>query len=168
MEDKQRCKWSTVSPEMVAFHDEEWGVLPANDDGYFEFLTLEIFEAGLNWTLVFNKRGAFRSAFDGFDVEAVAAYTDADVDRIMAQPDVIRSRRKIVATIDNARRFWELRSESGTFKDWLEGLEGDEASLIAELKKQFKYTGPSVARSFLHDVGRTPEHHEAGCWKIRG
>ncbi len=86
----------------------------------------------------------------------------------MDHPDVVRNRRKIVATIDNAQRFRELQSDNESFKSWLDGLEGDEAALIAELKKQFKFTGPSVAWSFLHDVGRTPEHHEDGCWKATG
>ena len=168
MDDKQRCKWANVSPEMSIYHDEEWGVPPADDDGYFESLTLEIFEAGLNWTLIFNKRAAFRSAFDGFAVEAVAEYSDDDVERIMASPGIVRNRRKIVASIANAQRFRELQTESGSFRNWLEGLEGDEPALIAELRKQFKFTGPSVARSFLHDVGRTPGPHYPGCWKAAG
>ena len=165
IDDRQRCKWATVSPEMSVYHDEEWGVSPADDDGYFESLTLEIFEAGLNWTLIFNKRDAFRSAFDGFAVGAVAEYSDGDVERIMASSGIVRNRRKIVASIANAQRFRELQTENGSFRNWLEGLEGDEPALIAELRKQFKFAGPSVARSFLHDVGRTPEHHSPDCWK---
>ena len=150
---------------MAAFHDDEWGVPPEGDDGYFEAIMLEIFEAGLNWTLIFSKREAFRSAFDGFAIAAVAAYEEDDVERIIDHPDIIRNRRKIVATIDNAKRFMEIQSESGSFETWLRALQGDEQALVAEVRKNFKFAGPSVARSFLHDVGRTPGHHEAGCWK---
>ncbi len=100
--------------------------------------------------------------------EAVAEYSDDDVERIMASPGIVRNRRKIVASIANAQRFRELQTASGSFRNWLEGLEGDEPALIAELRKQFKFTGPSVARSFLHDVGRTPGPHYPGCWKAAG
>ena len=165
MGSKTRCKWADVSPEMAAFHDDEWGVPPESDDRYFEALTLEIFEAGLNWALIFNKREAFRSAFDGFVVSAIAGYDDNEVERIIDHPDIVRNRRKVVATIDNAKRFTEIQSESGSFETWLKSLQGDEGALVAEVRKNFKFAGPSVARSFLHDVGRTPGHHEAACWK---
>ena len=165
LKDLKRCKWAGGSVEMSAFHDDEWGVPPASDQTYFEFLSLEIFEAGLNWTLIFNKRDSFRSAFDNFDVPTVAKYSDSDVERIMAHPGIIRNRRKVVATIENAQMAYQLQSRHGSLGDWLEGLDGDEVALIAQVRKLFKFAGPSVARCFLHDVGRTTAPHDDDCWK---
>ena len=165
MDDKPSCRWARVSPAMTAYHDEEWGTAPASDDGYFESLTLEIFEAGLNWTLIFNKRESFRSAFDGFSLSAVSEYGPEDVERIMASPNIVRNQRKIAAAVVNAKEFREIQSAHGSFRAWLDGLSGDEPDLMKELGRRFDFVGPSVARSFLHDVGRTPPHHEPGCWK---
>lgn len=167
-EDKTRCEWANVSPEMMDYHDAEWGAQPCDDNAYFESLTLEIFEAGLSWELIFNRRDAFRKAFGDFDVAVIANYGTDEFDRLMDTSGIVRNRRKIEATADNARIFLEIQKENGGFEEWLNELTGDEEELIQNLRKRFKFVGPSVARSFLHDVGRTSAPHDEKCWKNKG
>lgn len=97
-----RCAWGLGSPEYVGYHDTEWGVAVRGDTALFERITLEAFQSGLSWITVLRKREAFRSAFCGFDPVAVASFGAADVERLMADPAIIRNRRKITAAIVNA------------------------------------------------------------------
>lgn len=102
-----RCAWAEGDPLMIAYHDLEWGV-PVHDDRLiFEFLTLEGMQAGLSWMTILRKRENFRAAFDGFDPARVADYGQAELDRLLSDPGVIRNRRKIEAVIQNARAFLE-------------------------------------------------------------
>src|SRR5205823_7217975 len=110
-----RCVWAGDEPLMVRYHDEEWGV-PSHDDGHlFEMLVLEGAQAGLSWTTILNKRENYRRAFDGFDVDKVARYGEADINRLLADAGIVRNRAKIEATISNARAMLAVRDEFGSF-----------------------------------------------------
>lgn len=109
-----RCPWAGVAPgEMRDYHDHEWGRPIAGDAAWFERLTLEAFQSGLSWATILRKRPAFRAAFDGFDPEAVAAYDDADVARLMADAGIVRNRAKVLAAIANAGATVALRAADG-------------------------------------------------------
>jgi DNA-3-methyladenine glycosylase I len=113
---KKRCGWAGVSnPLMLEYHDREWGV-PVHDDGkHFEFLVLEGAQAGLNWSIILNKREGYRRAFSGFDPSKVARYTDKRVQKLLLDPGIIRNRQKIESAIRNARAFLTIQEEFGTF-----------------------------------------------------
>ena len=113
------CDWDFRFEAMKTYHDTEWGVPIHDDRRMFEHLMMEVMQCGLSWSLMIKKRSIFRACFDGFDYDRVAAYTDADVDRIMNCEGMIRSRRKIEAVISNARCFQKIRQEHGSFCDWL-------------------------------------------------
>ena len=100
--DKTRCFGGPDDPLMMSYHDEEWGVPVHDDRVMFEFLTLEGFQAGLSWRTILHKREAFRRAFDNFDIEKIAVYSDADLERLMANVGIVRNRAKIGTTIGNA------------------------------------------------------------------
>ena len=112
---QHRCAWAGSDPQMIAYHDEEWGVPLHDDRMLFEFLILEGMQAGLSWSTVLHKRPNFRKAFHGFDPARVARYTAAGVRRLLANPGIIRNRLKIEAAINNAQRFLEVQKEFGTF-----------------------------------------------------
>lgn len=117
----ERCPWCLINELEIKYHDGEWGVPVRDDRKQFEHLSLEVMQCGLSWDTVLRKREIFRGCFDGFDYDKVAAYTDEDVDRIMAVPGMIRSRRKIEAVIHNARCVQRIRAEFGSFSDYLWG-----------------------------------------------
>ncbi len=129
--------------------------LPPDDSAYFENLTHCIFQAGLNWKMIANKWPRFTEAFAGFDVEKVAGFGDEDVERLMADKGIVRNRRKILATIENARTFTRIAGEHGSFKKWFKGLDKSDnyAGVMKELKKAFSHVGNSTANIFIHTVG---------------
>ena len=112
--ERRRCRWVNLKkPRYIRYHDEEWG-RPHYDDGYlFELLVLESFQAGLSWECILNKRGSFRTAFDGFDCRKVAAYTQEKMDALAADPSIVRNRRKIAAAVNNARIFLTIQGAGG-------------------------------------------------------
>ncbi|MBI4004381.1 MAG: DNA-3-methyladenine glycosylase I, partial [Candidatus Omnitrophica bacterium] len=111
-----RCPWPVLNdPLYLQYHDKEWGVPVHDDRKIYEFLVLEAFQAGLSWRTVLYKRPAFRKAFAGFDVERVARFGARDTARLMRNAGIIRNRQKILAAINNANRFLEVRKEFGTF-----------------------------------------------------
>src|SRR5262245_27377534 len=112
----KRCAWvSMTNPLMVEYHDREWGVPVHDDRKHFEFLVLEAAQAGLSWSIVLNKREGYRRAFSGFDPQKVARYTRARIEKLTADPAIIRNRLKIEAAIRNARAFLAVQEEFGTF-----------------------------------------------------
>lgn len=115
----QRCGWCGEDSLYVRYHDEEWGRPVTDDRRLFEFLVLEGAQAGLSWITILRRREGYREAFLGFDVERVAAMTDDDVERLMQFDGIIRNRRKISATITNARHFIEIRQEFGSFYNYI-------------------------------------------------
>src|SRR6478672_10355624 len=112
---KKRCSWVGDNPLMLQYHDREWGV-PAHDDRkHFEFLILEAAQAGLSWSIVLNKREGYRRTFSQFDPEKVARYTKAKIDKLVANPAIIRNRLKIESAVKNARALLGVQEEFGSF-----------------------------------------------------
>jgi DNA-3-methyladenine glycosylase I len=113
---KKRCGWvGNSNPLMLEYHDREWGV-PVHDDAtHFEFLILEGAQAGLNWSIILNKREGYRRAFSGFDPTRVARYTEKRVQKLLLDPGIIRNRQKIQSAVRNARAFLTIQEEFGTF-----------------------------------------------------
>ncbi|MGA2308569.1 MAG: DNA-3-methyladenine glycosylase I [Candidatus Bathyarchaeia archaeon] len=173
----KRC-WNTDNPLYIKYHDEEWGVPVHDDRTLFEFLTLEGFQAGLTWELILKRREALRKAFDNFNPEKIARYNDEDVKRLMANPNVIRNRAKILATIDNAIRLKEVQKEFGSFDafvwKFVQGktlnnaftdfsnmpAETEESKTMSkEMKKRgFKFVGPTICYAFMQAVGLVNDH----------
>jgi len=118
----KRCDWATNDPEMIKYHDTEWGVPLHDDRKLFEFIVLEGFQAGLSWSTVLKKREAFREVFSGFDPEKVANFAEADVERLMQDKRIIRNRLKILAAINNAQQFLKIREEFGSFDRYIWGF----------------------------------------------
>ncbi|MFN2185875.1 MAG: DNA-3-methyladenine glycosylase I [Anaerolineae bacterium] len=126
---------------------------PADDSGYLEELTRAIFQAGFSWRVIRDKWPNFQQAFDGFDVETVAGYGEPDIERLVADAGIVRNRRKIEATVHNARTVWELSQEHGTFHAYLRSLDSmDYAGRREELSKRFKNLGPTGVFVFLWSV----------------
>jgi DNA-3-methyladenine glycosylase I len=182
-----RCPWPVADdPLYLAYHDEEWGVPLHDDRKLFEFLVLEVFQAGLSWRTVLHKRVAFRKAFAGFDYRKVGKFGRRDVTRLMGDAGIIRNRAKIEATINNANRLQEVRDEFGTFAkyqwSWVDGRPivnrnrtvkdfkpySDEAVVWAkDLKKRgFKFLGPTVLYAHMQAVGMVNDH-TVDCFRYR-
>lgn len=118
----QRCPWCGNDPLYMRYHDEEWGTPVHDERKHFEFLLLETQQAGLSWITILRKREAYREAFAGFDPERVARFTDGDIDRLMQNAGLIRNRRKLEASVRNARAFLGVAGEKGSFDAWLWGF----------------------------------------------
>ncbi len=128
---RARCGWAAAAPEFLAYHDREWGFPVADDRRLFEKLCLEGFQSGLSWRTILNKRENFRAAFHGFDVDAVARFSERDVARLLADPGIVRHRGKIEAVVNNAMRAKELVAERGSLAAYVWGFEPDRADLVA-------------------------------------
>jgi len=177
---KPRCAWVRADDTASAYyHDEVWGARKYDESALFEALTLGVFEVGLSWAIVFRKRDAFRKAFHGFDVAKVAAMTGRDVDRLVANPSIIRNRSKIQATVDNARAMRtaspslaELaKSYAVTRKRSPRSIAGLPAStpqaqtLAKQLKSQgYRFVGPTSVYAFMQNVGVVNDHVH-GCFR---
>lgn len=137
-------------------------VTPVGDNGYFEEVTKAIFRSGFSWRVVRQKWDNFRRSFDGFDVERVAVYGTEDIERLFADSGIIRNRRKILATIDNARTMLDLIAEHGSFHGYLRSLDGlDYRDRVKALTSQFSGLGRTGAFVFLHCVNEdTPGWHD--------
>ena len=118
----RRCSWCGDDPLYVRYHDNEWGVPVRNDPALFEFLLLEGAQAGLSWITVLRKREGYRDLFSGFDPAKVARYTDARLERVLADPRIIRNRLKVFGARQNARAFLEVQEEFGSFSDYIWGF----------------------------------------------
>lgn len=171
------CQWPTT-PLYQDYHDHEWGRPVHDDQKQFEHLMLEVMQCGLSWITVLNKREDLRVAFDGFDYKKIALYTDADVERIMNAPNVIRSERKIRAIIHNAQRFIEVQRECGSFCDYIWAFTGGKTLIYEghpegnipaknelseriskDLKKRgFKFLGSVTIYSHLQASGLINDH----------
>ncbi len=173
------CAWAFTSDADRAYHDHEWGI-PVHDDDrrMFEHLTLECLQCGLSWALMLKKRAIFRQCFDGFDYDRVAAYGEADVQRILATEGMLRSERKVRAVINNARCYQQIRAEFGSFCDYLWNHTGGKTVLYEghahgavpvsnglsdrisqDLKKRgFRFIGPVTIYSHLQACGVINDH----------
>jgi DNA-3-methyladenine glycosylase I len=169
-----RCHWCSATPEYLAYHDDEWGQPVADDQRLFEKVSLEGFQSGLSWRTILAKRENFRAAFDQFDIERVARYTDHDVRRLLGDAGIVRHRGKIEAVINNAQRARELRAQEGSLAAFVWRHEPDAASmaqpqtrstspeseaLSKELKKRgWKFVGPTTVYSFMQAMGLVNDH----------
>ena len=163
---------------MRRYHDTEWGVPSRDDRHLFEMLILEGAQAGLSWSTILNKRARYRKVFDKFDPKRVAAYGDAKLDALLADPGIVRNRLKVRAAVTNARAFLTVRAEHGTFADYLWAWVGDRTvvnrprtmsdlparselsdRLSADLKRRgFTFVGSTITYSFLQSVGVIDDH----------
>jgi DNA-3-methyladenine glycosylase I len=164
-----RCKWCEDDPLLISYHDNEWGNLltddeALNDQTLFEFLTLELFQAGLSWRTILHKRENFRSAFSHFSINKVANFTSNDIERLLQDKGIIRNRRKIEATIHNANVCLDLISHHGSLSHFLDTLEESKEAKEKALKKTFKHVGITTAESFLYATGIVPPPHDKVCF----
>ena len=176
---RPRCGWGDWGdPQYLQYHDEEWGTPSRDRTHLFELLVLEGAQAGLSWTTILRKRDGYRSAFAGFEPEAVAAFGPDDVHRLMLDPGIVRNRAKIESAIDNARAVLALEAAGTPFVDYLWSFVGGHATqngftatgqlpaesaasaaLSKDLKKRgFRFVGPTTMYAFMQAVGMVNDH----------
>ena len=158
----------TMTPERKAlhkaYHDHHYGFPIHDDNELFARLVLEINQAGLSWETILRKEAGFRKAYDNFNLQKVAAYTDADRERLMADAGIIRNRLKINAAIENAKTIQKLQKEHGSFGKWLELHHPKTREEWVKLfKKTFRFTGGEIVNEFLMSIGYLPGAHSAEC-----
>ena len=173
-----RCPWALGSVEYVAYHDNEWGRPVHGDIGLYERLTLEAFQSGLSWLTILRKREGFRRAFAGFDPAVVAEFAEADVERLLADPDIVRNRAKITAAVTNARAVVALRERDGDGAldrlVWshrpeprpvprrladLPATTTESTALAKDLKRHgFVFVGPTTAYATMQAAGLVDDH----------
>ncbi|WP_332019190.1 DNA-3-methyladenine glycosylase I [Kaistella sp.] len=181
--EKIRCSWCEKDDLYRAYHDNEWGKPVYNDETIFEFLVLESFQAGLSWYTILKKRENFKLAFDDFNYRKIAEYTDEKTEELMQNPGIIRNRLKILATVNNAKRFLEIQKEFGTFSEYIWSFVGGKPiinhpktlkdvpatseisdALAKDLKKRgFKFLGSTVVYAHMQATGMVNDHL-ADCW----
>ncbi|MFF4832003.1 DNA-3-methyladenine glycosylase I [Streptomyces sp. NPDC001315] len=173
-----RCPWALSTPDYVTYHDEEWGHPVHGDDALFERLSLEAFQSGLSWITILRRRPGFRTAFDGFVIAKVAAFTDADRERLLADAGIIRNRAKIDATLANARVLAEwapgeldeliwshapdaaTRQVPKTLSD-VPAVTDESTALSKALKKRgLRFVGPTTAYALMQACGLVNDHLE--------
>ena len=178
--EESRCAWSESDPLMRKYHDTEWGIPVRDSRTLWELLMLEGFQAGLAWIIVLRKRDAFRRAFKGFDPTKVARFKEADIERLLQDPGIIRSRAKIEATIQAARIFLEMQKSGEDFSTYLwnfvggkpirnEGPVPAQTPLAVEMSKRlkkrgFKFVGPVIVYAFMQAAGMVNDHSPA-CFR---
>lgn len=175
MEDTDRCRWAHGDDAMRAYHDTDWGVPEYDSRALWEKLMLDGFQAGLSWRTILHKRAAFREAFAGFVPEVVANFDDDDIDRLLANAAIVRSRAKIVATIGNARAYLAMADAGEAFSPFVwsfvdgQPQTGDgrhvptqtatSDALSKALKQRgFKFVGPVIVYAWMQAVGMVNDH----------
>ena len=169
-----RCDWGSGDPLYRAYHDEEWGVPIHDRDRLFELLCLEGAQAGLAWITILRKRQGYRAAFDGFHPERIAAYTDDDRARILADAGIVRNRAKVDAVIDNARALVEIDDFDGLVWSFVDGrpvqnewretgeipaLTDASTTMSKELRRRgFRFVGPTICYAFMQSAGLVNDH----------
>ena len=177
--ERGRCPWLDLGkPDYIAYHDTEWGVPVHDDRRLFEFLTLEAAQAGLSWYIVLRKRENYRTAFDGFEPAKIATYGERKVEKLLGNPGIIRNRAKILAAINNARRFLEVQEEFGSFDTYVWRFVDGRAivnkvkelkdyaatspvsdALSKDLKQRgFKFLGSTVCYAHMQATGMVNDH----------
>jgi DNA-3-methyladenine glycosylase I len=158
------CRIAPGHPVHGLYHDREYGFPTSEESVLFERLVLEINQAGLSWLTILKKRAAFRAAFADFDVDRAAAFGPADIDRLLADPGIIRNRLKIEAAAENARRIQALRMSHGSLVGWLEAHHPRSPQEWTRLFRQtFRFTGGQIVNEFLMSIGYLPGAHEPNC-----
>jgi DNA-3-methyladenine glycosylase I len=182
--ERQRCEWSGTDPLMIAYHDEEWGNPVREDRTLFEFLLLEGAQAGLSWITILRKREAYRQAFDQFDPEKVARYDARRIQRLLADPGIVRNKLKLESAVKNARAFLKVQEEFGSFSDYQWQFVGGAPilnrpatkgevpartelsdALSKDLKKRgFNFVGSTIIYAYMQAVGLVDDHI-TGCFR---
>lgn len=183
---KNRCGWTADDPLMNAYHDEEWGVPVHDDRKHFEFLVLDCFQAGLSWRTILYRREGFRKAFADFDVQKVARFTEARIEKLMQDEKIIRNRLKIAGTVKNARAFLAVQEEFGSFDAFIwqfvggKPLNGRRTTLSqvpatspesdamskALKKRGFTFVGSTICYAYMQAAGMVNDHLET-CFRYK-
>lgn len=181
-----RCPWCLKSETYIRYHDEEWGVAVHDDRVHFEFLILEGAQAGLSWSTILNKREGYRKNFADFDVEKVARFTPARIEKILKDPGVVRNRLKVQAAVNNAKRFKEVQKEFGSFNRYIwQFVNGKtiiyrwkelsqvpattkESDALSQdlVKRGFKFVGSTVMYAHMQACGLVNDHL-VSCFRHR-
>ncbi|MFZ2448804.1 MAG: DNA-3-methyladenine glycosylase I [Syntrophobacteraceae bacterium] len=183
----KRCPWVDLSkPEYIEYHDKEWGVPVHDERSLFEFLVLEAFQAGLSWYTILKRRDSFRLAFDRFDPEKVARYDENKIRELLGNPGIIRNRAKVLAAVNNARRFLAVQEEFGSFDAYIWGF-SDNKPIVNELRKLedypsktresetiskalqkrgFSFVGPTIVYAHMQATGMVNDH-TLDCYRRR-
>lgn len=187
MSERRRCGWAEGTfPDYVRYHDEEWGVPVRDDRTQFEFLVLESAQAGLSWATILKRREGYRKAFAGFDPERVSRFRKPRVERLLANPAIIRNRAKVEAAVNNARRFLEVQREFGSFSDYIWSFVGgrplvnrwwrdDEVPATSEQSvilardlraRGFRFVGSAILYAHMQATGLVNDHL-VSCFRHR-
>jgi len=174
----KRCDWANSNSLEMEYHDKEWGVPIHDDRSLFEMLILESAQSGLSWVTILKKRKGYLSAFDNFDAKKISKYTDKNIEYLLQNPEIVRHRQKIYATIENARQFLIIQDEYGSFDKYIwsfvagkpiknswQHLSNVPAStsvseaMSKDLKKKgFKFVGPTTCYAFMQAAGMVNDH----------
>jgi len=185
MREKPRCAWARTEPN-IGYHDTEWGVPQHDDRALFELLILEGAQAGLSWSTILNKRDGYRRAFDNFDACRIARYDARKIKQLMANPEIVRNRLKIAATVQNAKAFLAVHKEFGSFDTYIWQFVGNRPiknvrrslrevpartaesdAMSTDLKKRgFKFVGSTICYAFMQATGMVNDHL-VGCFRHR-
>jgi DNA-3-methyladenine glycosylase I len=185
-EKRTTCSWPSDDPLMKAYHDREWGTPVHDDRKHFEFFVLDLFQAGLSWSIVLKKREGFREAFDNFEFEKIAAYDEQKVQALLTNEKIIRNQLKIRATINNARKFIEIREEFESFDRYiwqfvnhqtihnrftelsqLPASTRESDAMSKDLKKHgFKFVGTTICYAYMQAAGLVNDHMTY-CFRYR-
>ncbi len=184
MEAKIRCNWCEKTDLYKKYHDEEWGIPVFDDAVLFEFLVLETFQAGLSWITILNKRENFRTAFDDFNYQKIATYSDKKIAELLQNEGIIRNKLKVYAAVTNAQNFMKIQEEFGSFSNYIWGFINHKPivnqwktlseipakteisdKISADLKKRgFKFVGSTVVYAHMQATGMVNDHI-IDCWK---
>ncbi len=175
----KRCTWCGTDPLYMKYHDEEWGKLVIDDQTLFEFLILESAQAGLSWITILRKRENYRKLFANFDVEKVAAFDEAEIEKILLDPGIIRNRLKVASAVSNAKKFLLVQQEFGSFDKYLYSFMPNEKSVLNEFKEHksvpakteisdaiskdmkkrgFKFFGTTICYAYMQATGMVNDH----------
>ena len=174
----KRCSWANGSELEQSYHDTEWGVPVYDDQVLFEFLVLEGAQAGLCWSTILNKREGYRKAFDNFDVIKIARYSEAKIQRLLSNPEIVRNKLKVRGTVINAQLFMDVQREFGSFSDYIWDFvdgkpivnsprtmadvpattERSDAMSKALKKLGFKFVGSTICYAYMQAVGMVNDH----------
>lgn len=186
MKEKSRCGWCTQNALYIDYHDNEWGQPVYDDKILFEFLILEGAQAGLNWLTILKKREGYRKAFVDFDVEKIARFSEKKIEKLLENPEIIRNRLKVNATVINAKAYLEVLKEFDSFSDYIwsfvygkpivnrwKSLKEVPAStplsdkMSKDLKKRgFKFVGSTICYAYMQAVGMVNDHVQ-GCFRYK-
>lgn len=179
-----RCPWSESSPQMIKYHDEEWGVPVHDDKKLFEFIVLDTFQAGLSWKTILHRRDGFRKAFDNFNFKKIAKYDEKKIQSLLKDEGIIRNKLKVYATVTNAQNFIAIQKEFGSFDKYIWQFTGGkvkknklkdhknipattaESDAMSEdlYKRGFKFVGSTICYAFMQAAGMVNDHLES-CFR---